>query len=161
MRVCISPKGPKGGSHRRCFSLRAEGGCNSDSMSRIKGHVTPLDKLIGTQLKKARVSAGLSQDKLARAVGISFQQVQKYEKGINRISASRLLKFSLLLNRPIEFFFDGARKNKPAKGSGSDMQIYRAGKAIFDVQDPILRAHLLAIAKRHKTLLETPKEDRE
>ncbi|HEY2068300.1 MAG TPA: helix-turn-helix transcriptional regulator [Rhizomicrobium sp.] len=65
------------------------------------------DRYIGSRLILARKSRGISQESLAQALKISFQQVQKYEKGTNRISASRLFEISHLLDVDIVFFFDG------------------------------------------------------
>lgn len=67
----------------------------------------PVDIYVGKQLRVQRVIMGLSQEALAKAVGITFQQVQKYERGINRMSASRLYDFSRVLSVPISYFFDG------------------------------------------------------
>lgn len=66
-----------------------------------------IDKHVGKQLKSRRVLLGMSQEKLAESVGITFQQVQKYERGTNRISAGRLLKFSKTLQVPVSFFYEG------------------------------------------------------
>lgn len=67
----------------------------------------PVDVFVGKQLRTQRIIMGLSQEALAKAVGITFQQVQKYERGINRMSASRLYDFSRVLNVSISFFFEG------------------------------------------------------
>ena len=67
-----------------------------------------------------RLMLGVSQTTLADALGLTFQQVQKYEKGVNRISASKLQHISDFLQVPIPFFFDGlpGPSNKPAKSGG-------------------------------------------
>ena len=67
----------------------------------------PTDKHVGTRVRMRRLMLGMSQTKLADALGITFQQVQKYEKGVNRISASRLQHISNILQVPIPFFFEG------------------------------------------------------
>jgi transcriptional regulator with XRE-family HTH domain len=67
----------------------------------------PTDKHVGTRVRMRRLMLGLSQTKLADALGITFQQVQKYEKGVNRISASKLQHISSFLQVPIAFFFEG------------------------------------------------------
>lgn len=67
----------------------------------------PVDVHVGKQLRVQRVIMGLSQEALARAVGITFQQVQKYERGVNRLSASRLFDFARVLGVPVSFFFEG------------------------------------------------------
>ncbi len=66
-----------------------------------------IDKHIGTRVRARRVMLGMSQEKLADALGLTFQQVQKYEKGVNRIGASRLLHIAGILDVSIEFFFEG------------------------------------------------------
>ena len=67
----------------------------------------PVDIYVGKQLRMQRSVMGMSQEALAKAVGITFQQVQKYERGINRMSASRLYDFSQVLCVPISYFFEG------------------------------------------------------
>ena len=64
-----------------------------------------IDKQVGSQVRSRRLALGMSQSKLADAVGLTFQQIQKYEKGANRISASRLQQFSNILGAPVPFFF--------------------------------------------------------
>lgn len=66
----------------------------------------PVDVHVGQRLRQRRVLVGLSQEKLARMVGITFQQVQKYERGANRIVASRLYQLARVLDVPISYFFD-------------------------------------------------------
>lgn len=64
-----------------------------------------IDKQVGSQVRARRQALGMTQSKLAEAVGLTFQQIQKYEKGANRISASRLQQFSNILTVPVSFFF--------------------------------------------------------
>lgn len=66
------------------------------------------DKYVGTRVRARRTMIGMSQEKLGDSSGITFQQVQKYEKGTNRISASRLAQFAHIMQVPIGFFFEGA-----------------------------------------------------
>lgn len=66
-----------------------------------------IDKHIGSRVRARRIMLGMSQEKLADAIGLTFQQVQKYEKGVNRIGASRLLHIAGILDVSIEFFFEG------------------------------------------------------
>ena len=72
----------------------------------------PIDKHVGNRICLRRLDIGCSQTKLAKAVGVTFQQVQKYEKGTNRIAASRLYKLAEILGVPITFFFDGLQRPK-------------------------------------------------
>jgi transcriptional regulator with XRE-family HTH domain len=67
-----------------------------------------VDKHVGSRARMRRMMLGMSQEKLGEALGLTFQQVQKYEKGMNRISASRLQHMSQILQVPVPFFFEGA-----------------------------------------------------
>ena len=68
----------------------------------------PVDKHVGSRLRMRRMMLGMSQEKLGEAFGLTFQQVQKYEKGINRMGASRLLQAAGILDVAVPFFFEGA-----------------------------------------------------
>src|SRR5215469_10515726 len=68
----------------------------------------PIDKHVGSRVRMRRMMLSLSQEKLGGALGLTFQQVQKYEKGTNRIGASRLQQISHILQVPVAFFFEGA-----------------------------------------------------
>lgn len=76
----------------------------------------PIDKHVGSRVRMRRVLLGMSQEKLGEALNLTFQQVQKYEKGTNRIGASRLQQISKTLNVPPAYFFEGA----PAFDGGAD-----------------------------------------
>lgn len=69
--------------------------------------VTPIDIEVGKRIRLRRIEKGLSQTELGDYLGVTFQQVQKYENGVNRVGASRLNKISELLEVPIAFFFHG------------------------------------------------------
>ncbi|HTP90432.1 MAG TPA: helix-turn-helix transcriptional regulator [Xanthobacteraceae bacterium] len=75
----------------------------------------PIDKHVGSRVRMRRMMLGMSQEKLGDALGLTFQQVQKYEKGTNRIGASRLQQISHILQVPVSFFFEGA-PNVPSGG---------------------------------------------
>lgn len=77
-----------------------------------KGRANFIDENVGVQLRQRRALLGLSQEKLAEQVGITFQQIQKYENGANRISASRLFEFSKVLDIPVSFFFENSGNNQ-------------------------------------------------
>jgi transcriptional regulator with XRE-family HTH domain len=68
----------------------------------------PIDKHVGSRVRMRRMMLGMSQEKLGNSLGLTFQQVQKYEKGTNRIGASRLQQISHILQVPVSFFFEGA-----------------------------------------------------
>jgi transcriptional regulator with XRE-family HTH domain len=71
------------------------------------GRYNPIDKHVGNRVRMRRLMLEMSQTQLAHGLGLSFQQVQKYEKGANRIGASRLQQISQILQVPVPFFFDG------------------------------------------------------
>lgn len=68
----------------------------------------PIDKHVGARVRMRRMMLSMSQEKLGNSLGLTFQQVQKYEKGTNRIGASRLQQISHILQVPVAFFFEGA-----------------------------------------------------
>ena len=76
----------------------------------------PIDKHVGSRVRMRRMMLGMSQEKLGDALGLTFQQIQKYEKGTNRIGASRLQQISLILQVPVSFFFEGS---PPPPGSSA------------------------------------------
>lgn len=77
-------------------------------MATIKKAPNPIDKHVGARVRMRRLMLDMSQEKLGDALGLTFQQVQKYEKGTNRIGASRLQQMSRILQVPVAFFFEGA-----------------------------------------------------
>jgi transcriptional regulator with XRE-family HTH domain len=80
-------------------------------MRRRRGYRTEgqidMDRHVGARLQMRRIILGLNQSQLGKAVGITFQQVQKYENGVNRVSASKLYQFASALGVPVLFFFEG------------------------------------------------------
>ena len=77
----------------------------------------PVDKHVGSRVRMRRQMLAMSQEKLGAALGLTFQQVQKYEKGATRISASRLQQISHILQTSVEFFFEGAPNASAPHGS--------------------------------------------
>jgi transcriptional regulator with XRE-family HTH domain len=67
----------------------------------------PVDKYVGSRVRMRRIMLGMSQEKLGDALGLTFQQVQKYEKGTNRVGASRIQQISEILQVPVSFLFEG------------------------------------------------------
>lgn len=102
----------------------------------------PVDVHVGRRLRLRRTLLGMSQDKLAGKMGVSFQQVQKYERGANRISAGRLYLLTQILDVPITFFFDDLTEETPKDGQSDDdhmgsreaLELVRAYYAIPDVR---------------------------
>jgi len=72
-----------------------------------------IDKLVGERIKSVRLTQGLSQEELASKIGTSFQQLQKYESGKNRISASRLFDLAKAMGMPVSYFFAQNSKTTP------------------------------------------------
>jgi len=88
-----------------------------------KGAPNPTDQHVGSRVRMRRLMLAMSQEKLGAALGLSFQQVQKYERGANRIGASRLQQLSHILQVPLEFFFEGAPNASAPHDSLSMAQI--------------------------------------
>jgi len=83
---------------------------------RSKHNTADLEALIGERIRSRRIQARISQETLGRALGLTFQQVQKYEKGANRVSAGRLLKIAETLECNVMDFFEGVGSGKTAAG---------------------------------------------
>ena len=84
----------------------------------IKKPPNPIDKHVGSRVRMKRILLGMSQEKLGEALGLTFQQVQKYEKGANRIGASRLQEIAKILQAQPSFFFDGAPQGEAIAAEG-------------------------------------------
>lgn len=139
-----------------------------------KGRAGSLDEFIGTRLRQRRALMGMTQEKLADAVGITFQQVQKYENGANRISAGRLFEFSNILDVPVDYFYDGAKGGKktaaglaesgqsPFEGPEDIMQRKETLELIrvyYSIQSPKLRKDLFNLVKSMAESLKTQDSD--
>jgi transcriptional regulator with XRE-family HTH domain len=116
----------------------------------------PVDKHVGSRVRMRRMMIAMSQEKLGAALGVTFQQVQKYEKGMNRIGASRLQQISHILQVPVPFFFEGApnlhgstdeMKKAPSPSYVSDFLGTRQGlslsKAFMRIKEPNLRRRIV------------------
>jgi transcriptional regulator with XRE-family HTH domain len=79
----------------------------------------PVDRYVGSRVRMRRIMLGMSQEKLGEALGLTFQQIQKYEKGTNRVGASRIQQISEVLQVPISFLFEGG-PTRTAGGQGFD-----------------------------------------
>ncbi len=73
-----------------------------------KKQANPIDAQVGNRVRLRRMLVGMSQEKLGEMLGLTFQQVQKYEKGVNRIGAGRLFQVAQILGVPIDYFYEGA-----------------------------------------------------
>ncbi len=94
-------------------------------VQKMKKVPNPIDRYVGSRVRMRRVILGMSQEKLGEALGLTFQQVQKYEKGANRIGASRLQQISRTLDVPPAFFLEGA----PSFGDAASAAPSRPGVA--------------------------------
>src|ERR1700753_1770481 len=81
-----------------------------------KKQANPIDVQVGNRVRIRRMLIGMSQERLGDLLGLTFQQVQKYEKGVNRIGAGRLFEISRILNGPVDFFYEGLDPNQPPPG---------------------------------------------
>ena len=132
----------------------------------------PVDVRVGARLRLRRNMLGLSQEKLGEAIGLTFQQVQKYERGANRIGASRLHELSRVLDVPVSFFFDdtdpvrapamGGFSEPPAEAFESDplrkQETVELVQAYFSIEDAAVRRRLLDLAKALAAAGETASE---
>ncbi|MEM1371249.1 MAG: helix-turn-helix transcriptional regulator [Pseudomonadota bacterium] len=94
-------------------------GIAKDPESKSARKPNPLDAHVGGRVKLRRMLLGMSQEKLGEHLGLTFQQVQKYEKGVNRIGASRLFELSQVLGVPIQFFYDQLPERKSASAAAA------------------------------------------
>lgn len=136
---------------------------NDDSEERNARRPNPVDVHVGGRVRMRRMLVGMSQEKLGEFLGLTFQQVQKYEQGKNRIGASRLHAISQVLAVPIQYFYDDLDGNSgaglavagfrdpPPENLISDFMASREGvdllKAIVRVKDPAVRRAIVALVE--------------
>jgi transcriptional regulator with XRE-family HTH domain len=116
----------------------------------------PIDVYVGTRIRLQRIMRGLTQSELAERVGISFQSVQKYERGENRVSASRLHEFATALGVSEQFFFDGIDGGlgmpteaapEPSVSALEGKELHRQLAAVMSLEDKRLRGLILQLLK--------------
>ena len=119
----------------------------------------PIDKHVGSRVRMRRMMLGMSQEKLGDALGLTFQQVQKYEKGVNRIGAGRLFEVARILNVPVDFFYEGLNAGSPSAANESDassppvMEFVSSGEglqlslAFMKIKDAKVRKRVLDLVK--------------
>ncbi len=126
----------------------------------IKKTPNPVDRHVGSRVRMRRMMVSMSQEKLGERLGITFHQVQKYEKGTNRIGASRLHQIASILGVPVSFFYEGA-PGGDATATGfadsgnppflSDFLATAEGlalsKAFMKVRDPKLRRRIVDLVE--------------
>lgn len=128
------------------------------------GKPNPIDVHVGARIRLRRTLRGLSQDKLGQALGLTFQQVQKYERGSNRIGASRLYHMALVLEVPITYFYENIPEEiqsasprhmamlteDPPEAAAEVMskrETLELVRAYYRISDPKLRRHVMDLAK--------------
>jgi transcriptional regulator with XRE-family HTH domain len=128
------------------------------------GRPNPVDVHVGARVRLRRTLLGMSQEKLGEAIGLTFQQVQKYERGANRIGSSRLFDLSRVLDVPIEFFFDempaDVAASSPAQSRGmaegpvtyeldpmAKRETLELVRAYYKIADPQIRKRLFELTK--------------
>lgn len=114
--------------------------------SRGSGNRHPVDVLVGRRIRERRRYVGMNQAKLGDALGITFQQIQKYELGANRVSASRLSEIASLLNVPIAYFFGGLETNAGGGGPHRDETIELV-RRYYAIPDPRVRRKFVELVK--------------
>lgn len=129
------------------------------NMQHAPRSANPIDTHVGTRLRLRRKVLKMSQERLGDALGVTFQQVQKYEKGTNRISASRLWKMSEVMDVPVSFFYDGLTDEIPATEFGENDQtaiVYdfinstdgiALAMAVSKIQNKAVRRQILELAR--------------
>ncbi|TNE66473.1 MAG: XRE family transcriptional regulator [Alphaproteobacteria bacterium] len=116
----------------------------------------PIDIHVGQRVRARRKMLGLSQTQLGKELGVTFQQVQKYERGTNRIGSSRLFKMSTTLDVPVSYFFEGAETKLPGyndsvESLGEDafdkQETQELVEAYYRIADPRIRKKVLGLAR--------------
>lgn len=130
-------------------------------MTENKKRPNPIDVHVGGRIRLRRNMLGISQEKLGESLGITFQQIQKYEKGTNRVGASRLQAISSILAAPVSFFFEGAPGQEPSSIAGfaedgatdyvvdflNSAEGVQLNRAFVKIGDPKVRRKLLDLVK--------------
>ncbi|MCB8840820.1 helix-turn-helix domain-containing protein [Aurantimonas sp. VKM B-3413] len=128
-------------------------------MQENKKKPNPVDTHVGSRVRLRRTMLGMSQEKLGESLGITFQQVQKYEKGSNRIGASRLQRISEVLGVPVSFFFEDVPGSDAQRGglqeSGTDYVVdflstsegLQLNRAFVKISDPKVRRRVIELVR--------------
>jgi transcriptional regulator with XRE-family HTH domain len=87
-----------------------------------KKQANPIDVQVGNRVRIRRMLIGMSQERLGDMLGLTFQQVQKYEKGVNRIGAGRLFEVARILNVPVDFFYEGVSAQLAGQSGTSELE---------------------------------------
>lgn len=119
---------------------------------RITGKPNPVDAHVGNRLRIRRTLLGLSQEKVGEAMGLTFQQVQKYERGANRIGASRLWDMSRVLDCPVSYFFEEMDAN--TAGASPRNQAGAADIEMPHEDDPMVRRETLELVRAYYDIVD-------
>jgi transcriptional regulator with XRE-family HTH domain len=118
----------------------------------------PVDVHVGARMRQRRTLLGMSQEKLGTAVGLTFQQIQKYERGSNRIGSSRLFEFAKVLDVPVSYFFDemptNALSGRPMSGRGRKGGFGEAGTPFEQEKDPLIKRETLELVRAYYKIRE-------
>ena len=125
----------------------ARGRKSSGRMASL-GHPNPTDIHVGSRLRLRRTLLGLSQERLAEAIGVTFQQVQKYERGANRIGSSRLYDLAQVLDVPVAFFFEGLAAPSAARTSARSRGLAESKAEPFEL-DPMAKRETLELVRAY------------
>ena len=116
-----------------------------------------VDIHVGARMRQRRTLLGMSQTKLGDAVGLTFQQIQKYERGSNRVSSSRLFEFAKVLDVPVAYFFDempsNALSGRPMSGRGRK-GFGEAGTPFEQDKDPLIKRETLELVRAYYKIRE-------
>jgi len=125
-----------------------------------KKQANPIDAQVGNRVRIRRMLIGMSQEKLGDLLGLTFQQVQKYEKGVNRNGAGRLFEVAQILGVPIDFFYEGVGAAREERSGVSEsesappvMEFVSSGEglqlslAFMKIKDPKVRKRVLDLVK--------------
>ncbi len=118
----------------------------------------PVDTHVGARMRQRRALLGMSQTRLGDAVGLTFQQIQKYERGSNRIGSSRLYEFAKILDVPVSYFFDempaNALAGRPMSGRGR-RGFGETGTPFEQEKDPLIKRETLELVRAYYKIRET------
>lgn len=112
------------------------------------GRPNPIDVHVGSRVRLRRTLLGMSQEKLGDAIGLTFQQVQKYERGANRIGSSRLFDLSRVLDVPVSFFFDDMPAEITEAPLSSDSELSEAAAESY-AADPLAKRETLELVRAY------------
>jgi transcriptional regulator with XRE-family HTH domain len=144
-----------------CNAIAGNGAKTKRTTMAEKKKPNPIDIHVGSRVRLRRTMLGMSQEKLGENLGITFQQIQKYEKGTNRVGASRLQQIARVLSTPVSFFFEDAPGQDSAHGQGfaegdatnyvvdflSSAEGLQLNRAFVKIKDPKVRRKIIEMVR--------------